>query len=619
MRLLRMFVAAVSIWSFGFSSSTHACSTLMVPNSNAKLMGKNYVWQLPHGRLFHNRIGMRKKAMLEDESQEALEWVSKYTSLTFNQFAENFPIGGMNSEGLAIEVLLARADFPKTTEKKAVNELQWVQYLLDTSSTVAEAMENAKKVDILPLSTSSIHYHVCDRTGDCAAVEYIDRELVISHKKEDGVCPLSVTNSRATQNNKREFFEAEDLSFDSLDARLLPPAEMATQTDPHVRGLLNLVGKSKSPEEEVADMYRALERMSGQPQWQIVYELKNNRVHFKTQIGGRIHHTVAFNDFDKPYDKSCKEAVFFHKGANKWLVLPPSRFDLAGRGRGKNAGGYYQTFPRETSVSTLKRSDFSLVNTGATLIEQSRAFLRSSGLSEDMLERLELYQNTHTGCADEDEAKAEDAPSVSKLLDESEVQALLVSYEAGGKDWQLARYEGPVSRPNVALALNTPKPEAKPTPLTLRPEPKPVRPAVEPKPEVAIKPAPLQPTLEPKPQITKPKPEIAKTEPKPEIAKVEPKAEPSPEAPKSNYRVGFRYFYSNDKGLHVRSVNDRTGYRNAIQIFHSNNDPSALSGLWVRVRSAADTVSRVTYPNQRGWQPLLYNRDARAAEAAFFL
>ncbi|MCB0403749.1 MAG: linear amide C-N hydrolase [Bdellovibrionales bacterium] len=572
MRVLRMFVAAVSMWAVGLAPSVEACSTLMVPNSNAKLMGKNYVWQLPHGRLFHNRIGMRKKAMLEDDSLEALEWVSKYTSLTFNQFAENFPIGGMNSEGLAVEVLLARADFPATTEKKAVNELQWVQYLLDTSASVEEAMAKAKKVDIVPLSSSAIHYHVCDRTGDCAAVEYIDGELAISHKKEDGVCPLSVTNSRATSTRKPAFLEAEDLSFDSLDARLLPPAEMADHADTHLRGLLNTVGgtKSKSPAEEVADMYAALERMSGQPQWQIVYELQNNRVHFKTQAGGRVHYSVAFSDFDKTYDRECKNAIFFHKSANRWLVLPPSRFDLAGRATKSTHENFFQS--RTQSTHNLERADFSLVNSGATLLEQSRSFLRSTGLSTEMLEKLELYQNTHTGCASEENEKAAEEPTVSQLIDDSEIQALFTSYEAGKGDIMLARYEGPAPAPErAALAMNTPRHEPK----------------AKPKPE---------PTEEPKVVVA-----------------------PAAPAPTQSYQVGFRYFYSNENGLRVRSVGDRTGYKNAIRFSHSSNNPAALAGLWVRVHSIGEKVSHVSYPNQRGWQPLPYNQSTGAAEASFFL
>ena len=71
----------------------------------------------------------------------ALTWTSKYGSITFNQYGREFAHGGMNEAGLVIELMwLQETQYPGPDDRFGLDCLQWVQYHLDTSATVAEVL-----------------------------------------------------------------------------------------------------------------------------------------------------------------------------------------------------------------------------------------------------------------------------------------------------------------------------------------------------------------------------------------------------------------------------------------------------------------------------------------------
>lgn len=73
-----------------------------------------------------------------------------------------------------------------------LNELQWVQYNLDTSASVKAAIYQSSKIDILPLYTK-VHYFVCDQ-AECASFEYLNKNLVIN-RTQIKLSPQAVSNS----------------------------------------------------------------------------------------------------------------------------------------------------------------------------------------------------------------------------------------------------------------------------------------------------------------------------------------------------------------------------------------------------------------------------------------
>ena len=67
---------------------------------------RTYDWHIDHGLLIVNKKGVAKRAMLLNPAEKAAEWVSKYGSVTFNQYGREMPNGGMNEVGLVVETLM---------------------------------------------------------------------------------------------------------------------------------------------------------------------------------------------------------------------------------------------------------------------------------------------------------------------------------------------------------------------------------------------------------------------------------------------------------------------------------------------------------------------------------
>jgi len=132
--------------------------------------------------LFTNQRGVRKTALMMPPTQPA-SWISAYGSLTVSQVGKENPNGGINEKGLVVEqTTLWQTEYPASNVRPAVNELQWIQYLLDTCSTVQEVLEVAPSIRI-DQSTSKLHYLIADRSGDSAVIEFLNEKMTIHRGK----------------------------------------------------------------------------------------------------------------------------------------------------------------------------------------------------------------------------------------------------------------------------------------------------------------------------------------------------------------------------------------------------------------------------------------------------
>jgi choloylglycine hydrolase len=172
----RLFASVLVAALLEASAPARACTTFAFP---ANIVGKSYDFSFGDGLAIVNKRHVAKRALLFDERANAAEWVSRYGSLTFNQFGRELPMGGMNEKGLVVEVMWLRAsDYGDDSDPRpALNELQWIQYLLDTAATVKEALAQAAKVRV-KRAYAPVHYMACDRSGACATFEYLRGALV---------------------------------------------------------------------------------------------------------------------------------------------------------------------------------------------------------------------------------------------------------------------------------------------------------------------------------------------------------------------------------------------------------------------------------------------------------
>ena len=91
-----------------------------------------------------------EKISLGTKEQEILEWKSKYGSLTFCQFGREFPICGINEEGLFIAQISMESsiEFNNDSNAKSLNDLQWIQYHLDNSKSIKDIVESISSLNV---------------------------------------------------------------------------------------------------------------------------------------------------------------------------------------------------------------------------------------------------------------------------------------------------------------------------------------------------------------------------------------------------------------------------------------------------------------------------------------
>src|SRR6056297_1542290 len=113
-------------------TQTKGCTAFFLRQGKGMILAKNLDWPVDLGYVLYNPAGKRKQAFHTDGPTRPFQWTAQYPSLTFNQFGVEFPLGGMNSQGLVVEELnTPRVSIEKDTTSRQLNEFQLVQFLLD--------------------------------------------------------------------------------------------------------------------------------------------------------------------------------------------------------------------------------------------------------------------------------------------------------------------------------------------------------------------------------------------------------------------------------------------------------------------------------------------------------
>jgi penicillin V acylase-like amidase (Ntn superfamily) len=290
--------------------------------------GKNYDWHLDYGLLIVNKEGIAKRAILLDPTDKAAEWVSRYGSVTFNQYGREMPNGGINEAGLVVETLmLPGTQNPAPDERPALTA--WVQYQLDNSRTVADVVASDKAVRISYAMPMPLHFFVCDREGNAAVVEFLGGKLAC-HTGEKLPYKLitndTCDNSLAYLAQHDGFGGAKPIqkgSYNSLD-RFVVAADRLKACRPD--------DSTQSPIPYAFGTLAAV-RQGEATKWSIVYDLKNLEIHYRTErcreirtvrlkeldfdpqtpvrmIGINTPHTGVLNPYFTDYDPD----------QNKWLI-----------------------------------------------------------------------------------------------------------------------------------------------------------------------------------------------------------------------------------------------------------------------------------------------------------
>lgn len=279
------------------STPAFPCSTISVSQNTQPFVGKNYDWMQTMARLYVNKRNVKKAGLIFRPGDQPAQWISKYGSLTFNQFGREFPHGGINEAGLIIEIMwLTQSVYPPSDSRPTVNELQWIQYMLDNYASVADMVADADKLRV-QMVTAPVHYLACDSTMACATFEFLSGKM-IAHSGAD------LPYASLTNDNYVDSLAAlrEHIGFGGTK-----PIPMDTSSlSRFVRG--TALAQSITDGDIQIQTFDLLDQISqSNTVWQIAYDMKNKKVHFRTSD----HRNIKSVDL-KQLEWSCKTQVTSH-------------------------------------------------------------------------------------------------------------------------------------------------------------------------------------------------------------------------------------------------------------------------------------------------------------------
>jgi len=273
----------------------NACSTIKLQHGKQLIYGHNLNQGdigVP-GLIFINKRGLFKKgrtwselASKDQTDPSNLFWISRYGSVTFNCFGKDFPDGGMNEAGLYIWEMSEDADYPKNDKLPKLNQMNWMQYILDNCATLEEAIQCASSIEI---EGWGWHYFVGDVHGNTAAIAFIDAKVVV-HKGEDMPVPGLFNTPYERELELLKYYKGfgghyEPNLNDPEVPRFVKTAVMLRDYDPSI---------------EVVDygfeMLNTL-RVNDDPEWSVIIDVGQQHVYFKTRQNPEIK-SFSLNEID---------------------------------------------------------------------------------------------------------------------------------------------------------------------------------------------------------------------------------------------------------------------------------------------------------------------------------
>lgn len=295
--LIKIFYLCVSI-IFLFLQDALPCTSFCIQTDDEVIVGKNYDWEVEDCLINVNKRNVAKTALI---NEHPASWVSKYGSVTFNQYGREMPNGGINEAGLVIEVLWLNAtEYPQADSRPALRGLQWIQYQLDNFGTVEEVIASDSIVRINSINATPLHFFVCDSAGNCAVIEFLKGKMIFH---TGGTMPAKAISNNTYEESvdylKRYKGYGGDLAIGKRDRSIDPYGrEGSLQRFVHAANLVSKYDRQK--DEPVIDYaFDVLKTVDSgkKTQWNIVYDIKNSRIYFRTISNQKIKH-INIKSFD---------------------------------------------------------------------------------------------------------------------------------------------------------------------------------------------------------------------------------------------------------------------------------------------------------------------------------
>jgi len=213
-------------------------------------------------------------------------WISRYGSVTFNNFGKDFPDGGMNEEGLFIWEMNDNTEYPKNESLPKLNQMNWMQFILDNCMTTEEAIKCAYDFEI---DGWGWHYFVGDAQGNTAAIEFINGNVVVHTGKEMPV-PGLFNEPYEREMHILKYYKGfgGDYEPDLNDPKVPRFVKTAVMT------------RDYNPDQNLVDyglnMLKQL-MVDDEPEWSVLFDVRKGSIYFKTRINPSIK-TLSMDQVD---------------------------------------------------------------------------------------------------------------------------------------------------------------------------------------------------------------------------------------------------------------------------------------------------------------------------------
>ncbi|TWT49172.1 hypothetical protein Pla22_43640 [Rubripirellula amarantea] len=262
------------------SGTAIACTVVRYQVGEDYLVARNHDWLFGEGLVIIEPRGLNRTALTPIRPAK---WTSKFGSVSLTQFGRGIPFAGMNEAGLTVDLLqLKSAEFPSATahDRDTVNVIQWVQYQLDTASSVDEVIASLDSVLPLPLipNIERVHYFVTDASGGVAIVEFMNGKPVVRRGPEATHCALANTDIESEQK-----------------------AYSGSPTSRYGQAVCSIQDVQQSPDLDTASTqaFCVLDDVSQDSltRWSLLYQPKHRRLTFQTEASSS-QRWLDLDDFD---------------------------------------------------------------------------------------------------------------------------------------------------------------------------------------------------------------------------------------------------------------------------------------------------------------------------------
>jgi choloylglycine hydrolase len=279
--------------------SSQGCTIFSIAKGDQVVVGFNLDWFVDELLFVVNKRNVSKTAYTGPElgNCKPAGWTSKYGSITYSQVGREIPYGGMNEAGLVVELLRSffQTQYPSPDSRFCLLPTAWIQYQLDNFNRVEQVIASDSQVRIVspPKPPAGIQYFVCDRTGNCAVIEFIDGKMVYFTKE---TMPAKVLSNESYKDHISVLNLYKDWGGD------LPLPQSSGTYDRFVRaaGMVKNYNPetTKSASEYAFDVLNTVVVKSGfSTVWNIVFDIKNLRMYYHPVDRKRMRH-FALSSFD---------------------------------------------------------------------------------------------------------------------------------------------------------------------------------------------------------------------------------------------------------------------------------------------------------------------------------